>query len=107
MRAIDADKLGEVKFHSLPYTHITPSDVEAESYKRGWNDAIDSIIDNAPTIEPEREKGKWIPQDHNKTTGYATTLVYYYSKCSECGHTGDFSMNFCPNCGADMRGEKE
>ena len=53
----------------------------------------------------KRKKGKWIPQDHNKTTGYATTLVYYCPKCSECGHTGDFSMNFCPNCGADMRGD--
>ena len=68
MRAIDADALNSIKFHPLPYTHITPSDADAESYKRGWNDAIDSIIENAPTIEPERKKGKWI--DDN---------------CSECG----------------------
>ena len=29
--------------------------------------------------------------------------------CSECGHreyTDFIHMNFCPNCGADMRGEK-
>lgn len=53
MRAIDADALNSIKFHPLPYTHITPSDADAESYKRGWNDAIDSIIENEPTIEPE------------------------------------------------------
>ena len=124
MRRIDADKLGEVKFHSLPYTHITPSDVEAESYKRGWNDAIDSIIENAPTIEqrceeceafnktrllvpqPERKKGKWIPQDHNKITDMASTLVFYYPKCSECGHSGNYT-NFCPRCGADMREDQD
>lgn len=58
MRAIDADALNSIKFHPLPYTHITPSDADAESYKRGWNDAIDSIIENAPTIEPEPQ---WIP----------------------------------------------
>jgi len=51
MRLIDADALPSVKFHALPYTHITPSDVNAESYKRGWNDAIDAIVDCAPTID--------------------------------------------------------
>ena len=53
MRLIDADKLKNVKFHPLPYTHITPTDADAESYKRGWNDAIDAIVLDAPTIEPE------------------------------------------------------
>lgn len=51
MRLIDADALPSVKFHALPYTHITPSDVNAESYKRGWNDAIDAIVDCMPTID--------------------------------------------------------
>ena len=103
-RAIDADKLGEVKFHSLLYTHITPSDVEAESYKRGWNDAIDSIIENAPTIEPERKKGKWI-----RITQGAIPEIYM---CPFCNRTlKDSSIDglmqirypFC-HCGADMRG---
>lgn len=47
---------------------------------------------------PERKKGKWID-----------------GKCSNCGeHAPFWSMastyyesNFCPNCGADMRGEKD
>lgn len=53
MRLIDADALDKVKFHSLPYTHITPSDADAESYKRGWNDAIDAIMSAASTAQPE------------------------------------------------------
>lgn len=57
MRLIDADKISESKFHPLPYTHITPTDVNAESYKRGWNDAIDAIIADAPTVE----EPQWIP----------------------------------------------
>ena len=60
-RLIDADKLHMSKFHPLPYTHITPSDVNAESYKRGWNDAIDAIVEDEPTIiEAELKPMEWI-----------------------------------------------
>lgn len=55
--------------------------------------------------EPERKTGKWIPQNHNKTDGMVSTAVYYYPKCSVCGHCASYT-NFCPNCGADMRGEE-
>lgn len=47
-RYYDADELPRLKFHPLPYTHITPADIkDAEAYERGWNDAIDAIIENA------------------------------------------------------------
>ena len=46
--------------------------------------------------EPERKKGEWIDTDN----------YYQRWKCSECGcHTRDAKPNYCPNCGADMRGE--
>ena len=61
-----------------------------------------SELENLPSAQQEREKGKWIPQDHNKTNGRASTLVYYYPKCSVCGHCDNYT-NFCSNCGADMR----
>ena len=63
-------------------------------------------IKDLPSAQPERKKGKWIPQDHNKTNGIASTLVYYYPKCSVCGHCDNYT-NFCSNCGADMRGEQD
>ena len=50
-RLIDADELSKVKFHPLPYTHIVPNGENAESYERGWNDAIDAIISDAPTVD--------------------------------------------------------
>lgn len=48
---IDADEMNKAKSHPLPYTHITPTDTNAESYKRGWNDAIDAIISEAPAAD--------------------------------------------------------
>ena len=67
---------------------------------------MQDIVSNLPSAQPERKKGKWIPQDHNKTNGIASTLVYYYPKCSVCGHCDNYT-NFCSNCGADMRGEQD
>lgn len=100
---IDENLLNSIKFHPLPYTHITPSDADAESYKRGWNDAIDSIIENTPTIEPARKTGKWFP-DNRPGGGFGV--------CSSCGFpseafAADVLYKFCPNCGADMRGEND
>ena len=49
-----------------------------------------------PSVQPEREQGKWIPQGWNGT----------YCKCSCCDAvyvTAEIPYNFCPNCGADMR----
>lgn len=57
-------------------------------------------VEVQPTIEL-RKKGKWIPQDHNKTNGLVSTAVYYCPKCSVCGLCGNYT-NFCPNCGTEM-----
>lgn len=53
---------------------------------------------NAPTIEPEREKGEWIKL-------YRGTIAEGLH-CSVCGKHG-YRSDFCPNCGADMRGERD
>ena len=52
------------------------------------------ILDNVPSVE---NKGKWekiwrTDAEHSE---------YICSKC-ECGE--DYPTDFCPNCGADMRG---
>ena len=45
--------------------------------------------------QPELKKGKWI------RNGWAIT-------CSECGYDMPYTVRrFCPNCGADMRGEQD
>ena len=46
----------------------------------------------------ERPQGKWIT--HQKE-------MFLWEECNKCGAmVGTIGMNFCPNCGADMRGDK-
>lgn len=48
-------------------------------------------------LDPERPQGEWKETDIPKST---------LCKCSICNFDlGAYSFNFCPNCGADMRGE--
>lgn len=65
---------------------------DRNQYEKGYRDGC------------KRKTGHWIPQDFNKSDGMMTTAVYYFPKCSVCGHTAS-QTNFCPACGADMRGE--
>ena len=88
-RPIDADALIEElksdRFPGEPYVGV------------GLKIAIEKICE-APTIEPERKKGKWEPFD------------FPWFRCSECGAEREneiFMENFCPNCGADMREANE
>lgn len=56
-------------------------------------------------IGDTKEKGKWINHTEYGVTTYITDKDV---ECSECGHKQPklFDMKYCPNCGADMRGEE-
>ena len=62
-------------------------------------------LENLPSTQPERKKGEWIMTDFPDEQTY---------KCSACGEIWTFidgtpeenGAFFCPNCGADMRGEQ-
>lgn len=55
MRLVDADALKAIRFHDLPYSQIVPADCDTDekvyAYKLGWNDAIDAIVESAPTVD--------------------------------------------------------
>ena len=91
MRAIDADAL------IVAIEQMMKHQIDA--------DDICEMIQNFPTIEPERKKGKWIPCNNGKFTGGA-----YWFSCSKCGHIVPGGLQsekfFCEVCGADMRGEQ-
>ncbi len=44
-----------------------------------------------PAVQPKR--GEWIK------------MHWKAFRCSVCKRVSEYSTNFCPNCGADMRGE--
>ena len=96
MRAIDADALRE----QFPEPEDWCDPERALVHITG----IWAEIDDAPTIEPERKKGKW-------NTYYHSDIDFSHS-CNQCGYSAPYQMiggkvfqkkwNFCPNCGADM-----
>ena len=62
--------------------------------------ALRTKIARLPSVVPARKRGKWICHDPH-VEGLCCTFT-----CDQCGDTVDcVSTNFCPNCGADMRGE--
>lgn len=99
-RYIDADKL-MIVLNDWWY-----SQTKIESQNIPYDDYISVTIRSAmeavkeqPTADVrENVKGEWIfPYGDKK-----------YKRCSACGKTFysiPSTSNFCPNCGADMRGE--
>lgn len=99
-RLIDADALYETLCHIWDRT-------DSEDFEK----AVFREIENAPVVE-ERKTGRWIFCDSDAER-------YDDIRCSVCGKhfTVDAErwcdigfiasdLKYCPNCGADMRGEE-
>lgn len=101
-RLIDADALIEV----LKREEKEDDEYGLTQRADGITDAIMAVMD-APTIEPQRMRGQWIPIQRGFFNKEVTQV-----KCDQCGNLLDLigvncgrgDTNFCPNCGADMRG---
>ena len=88
--AIQALETGEIYITGKDYS------LYIEGYKAGKKD-----------FEPK--KGEWVKVVNS---GYPSAWHYECSECHErplCSSfiKEDFLSNFCPNCGADMRGKEE
>ena len=97
MRLIDADALK----------------TELEKLRDGWNyyggeyesamyqayDISVDTVDEQPTVQPRRKKGKWIEIEID-----AGEFIY---KCTKCGMRVINPYKYCPNCGAEMSGGGE
>jgi rubrerythrin len=67
-----------------------------ESHREAFDTAIKAL-------EQESKKGHWIMTSDYLTTAYGSVD---YVKCSCCGEDSLEEGDYCPNCGADMRGEE-
>lgn len=95
MRTIDADALKLA---------IVVEGQRSKRYKIGefWElngDEIRQVIDAQPTIETRRGKWKKTYLDH-EAMGERPSIFY----CSVCNQCIAYPVNYCPSCGADMRG---
>lgn len=59
-------------------------------------------IEQLPSVHPKAKTGHWISRE-----GGGQVLPFWGKyQCSECGECAE-NNNFCPNCGAEMKGEQE
>ena len=73
---------------------------------KGIDSHFVKYIEAVPSAQPMRKRGEWHKQDNGQ--------IYWY-ECSVCGceplrnkWNGDWEFSdFCPNCGADMRGDAD
>ena len=107
MRLIDADALKNSVLKWLP---PDPCGQEEKEYPFETDICVSMMqeIEDAPTIESEQKKGKWIDGHRMKFDG----TFYWFRQCDQCGYERndcdtEKDTNFCPNCGADMRGDKD
>ena len=72
------------------------------------SERVKTWLDEIPSAEPERKKGEWL------CDSYCLIFKRKIWRCSVCGNLLDFEgvnagrgdANYCPNCGADMRGQE-
>lgn len=63
-----------------------------------------TILD-ALSADADRPHGEW---EHTEEVTTMDGLHWHVWRCTNCNCSGNPDMNYCPNCGADMRGgEKE
>ena len=94
MRAIDGDALKKIFENRLG---LLMERYGVDSSEAGVLGGAIKLIDAQPTIRPERKKGEKIVMSNDRMRFWAC------NQCEEPLHPND---NFCPNCGADMRGGK-
>ena len=93
-RLIDANELWKHKFKSASER----MDLNV-AYMEGWNDAIDSIVENAPTVDAVEvvrcRDCKWWDEDDNDLYGYCMAMKHGYMSANwEIGIYRKYKGNF-------------
>lgn len=61
------------------------------------------LLNTLPPAQPERKTGQWIEHENaDIIEGYYVSMY----ECSCCHTWKNDDSNYCPDCGADMRGKE-
>ena len=81
---------------------------EVERIKREITDIFAEQMGVQPSAQSKRMRGRWV-KDEEASSQHCES-IYVCSACNNMDAWGEAEKNtfkFCPNCGADMRGEKD
>ena len=70
---------------------------------------VNCVLPTIPTADVrENVRGEWIDQPNRE---FCFRADFKSIECNQCGYnmpkSDSFAGNFCPNCGADMRGDNK
>lgn len=65
----------------------------SEEFIKGWENGVQA------QYNADSQTGEWIGEEK-----LPDRVGYKWYRCSECGMLVDKVTNFCPNCGAKMKG---
>ena len=84
----------------MPFRELNVPEKDYEPYVHLRD--IRNAIDNAPTVE--QPTGKWIDNQNNSGGGINCSIC---GKMLPCTDEYWYETDYCPNCGAKMKGEEE
>ena len=94
--------------------HITKHREQYDKYDMGYTDAVDNIeswLDGNKVDAVEVVHGRWEDAYEIKSFRHTNIPVVQCSKCEvyfcDIINNHHYMYNYCPNCGADMRGSEE
>ena len=82
-------------------------DADAIKLPKGFFEKVNNVpkfyewLDELPTVELKQKKGRWILPNNKVSTSLDEWI------CSSCNFMILHKHDFCPNCGADMRGGED
>ena len=110
----------EISTLAMTITGLRAGKGVLNEFMKEYRKSVLKIVDDAPAVDAvEVVHGRWLDRPKNQgwkdeeigTVGMVDGEPWSSCYCSECGEwlvaSDEYSVkgNYCPNCGADMRGE--